>query len=104
MALHSVEVTMFEPESNWHLCTYRGWLIAALPSFEGFAFEYLAPDGENRGSDHLNYSSVAVAIKQAKIAIKRRATVWLIDQWLCEVQEQGKIDFQEYCRLFRSMH
>lgn len=104
MSFCSVEVTTFEPESKWHLCSYRGWLIAILPSDEGFVFEYLAPDGESRGVGPTNYSSVGVAIKQAKIRIKQRATLWLMEQWLYEVQEQGTIDFQEYCYLFKSMH
>ena len=101
MSLGSVEVTIFEPESNWHLCSYRGWLIAILPSDEGFLFEYLGPDGD-RGFGPTNYSSVGVAIKQAKTRIKQRATVWLVEQWLCEAQEQGAITFQEYCYLFKS--
>lgn len=104
MSFNSVQVTTFEPESNWHLCSYRGWLIAVLPSEEGFMFEYLAPDGESRESDQIAHPSVAAAIRQAKKRIKRRATVWLIDQWLCELQEQGTIDMQDYCRLFKSLH
>lgn len=63
-----------------------------------------APDGEGRGCDSTSYSSVTSAVKQAKIRIKQRATVWLVEQWLCEAQEQGTIDFQEYCHLFKSMH
>ncbi len=100
----TVEVITFEPEFNWHLCCYRGWLIAVLPSDRGFVFEYLGPDGESRGSDSTNYPSIGVAIKQAKTKIKRRATVWLMEQWLCAAQEQGTITFQEYCYLFKSMH
>lgn len=104
MLFGSVDIALFEPDSNWHLCSYRGWLIAVLPTDKGFVFEYLAPDGESRGCGSTHYSSIAIAIKQAKARIKQRATVWLMDEWLCEVQERGTINFQEYCRLFKSMH
>lgn len=104
MSFSSVQVITFEPESNWHLCSYRGWLIAVLPSDEGFMFEYLAPDGEHHKLDPLTHPSVAAAIKQAKTRIKRRVTIWLMEQWLCEMQEQGTINMQDYCRLFKSLH
>lgn len=98
------QLTTFEPGSNWHLCFYRGWLIAILPTQEGFTFEYLAQDGESHGFDHHSYPTIASTLYQAKTAIKRRATIWLMDQWLCELQDLDKINFQEYCQLLRSIY
>lgn len=104
MSSLSLEVTLYEPESNWHLCSYRGWLIAVLPTEQGFAFEYLAPDGESRGAARQSYACMIDAIRQAKKLIKRKVTIGLIDQWLSELQDQETIDMKEYCRLFQSLH
>lgn len=103
MSLGSFKVALLEPESNWHLCSYRGWLIAVLPIEEGFVFEYLAPDGESHRSATHCYASMSDAIQQAKASIKRQATLWLMDGWLCELQEQETIDMREYCQLFKSL-
>lgn len=104
MSICSNQIITHEPESNWHLCSYRGWLIAVLPWENGFMFEYLSPDGESHGADECIHPDVTAAIRQAKSRIKRRATIGLMDQWLCEMQEQGIIDMQDYCRLFQSLH
>ena len=104
MSFNSGQVTTCEPESDWYLCSYRGWLLAVLPSDEGFLFEYLAPDGTRYGLEPLIHPSVGAAIKQAKIRIKRRVTIWLMEQWLCEMQEQGTIDIRDYYCLCKSLY